>query len=218
MAEQAGVSKSLAAQHMQGGGHGLGHAADVHRMACSNIGGSGMAVTEPSHPSAQSPPLPTSSAPATGTAAPGCGPCTCRGRTTHAHPAPAEARQGCVHLQQALPQSSTAYPPSGAAAACKACAFACAAYARKASPRQCPCSHARLLTCAKAVSTVCTTFDEVQVMVGTCWCASALVFRLVLMYTTCMEQSRQGLVSGSAQQLVNGSALQLVNGSALQPP
>ncbi len=36
-------------------------------------------------------------------------------------------------------------------------------------------------TCAKAVSTVCTTFDEVQVMVGTCWCASALVFRLVLM-------------------------------------
>ncbi len=39
-------------------------------------------------------------------------------------------------------------------------------------------------TCAKAVSTVCTTLEEVQVMVGTARCASALVFRLVLMYTT----------------------------------
>lgn len=40
---------------------------------------------------------------------------------------------------------------------------------------------ARLPTCANAVSTVCTTLDEVQVMVGTARWASALVFRLVLM-------------------------------------
>ena len=40
-------------------------------------------------------------------------------------------------------------------------------------------------TWAKAVSTVCTTLEEVQVMVGTTLWASALVFRLVLMYTTC---------------------------------
>ena len=43
-------------------------------------------------------------------------------------------------------------------------------------------------TCAKAVSTVCTTFDEVHVMVGTALSARAFVFRLVLMYTTCTVQ------------------------------
>jgi hypothetical protein len=36
-------------------------------------------------------------------------------------------------------------------------------------------------TCAKAVSTVETTLEEVQVMVGTALCAKALVRRLVLM-------------------------------------
>ncbi len=41
------------------------------------------------------------------------------------------------------------------------------------------------LACAKAWSTVCTTLEEVQVMVGTWACASALVFKEVLMYTTC---------------------------------
>ena len=46
-----GVSEWLAAQHMHklqpGGGHGLGHAAGVHSMACSSIGGSGLAATSP---------------------------------------------------------------------------------------------------------------------------------------------------------------------------
>jgi hypothetical protein len=40
---------------------------------------------------------------------------------------------------------------------------------------------------AKVSSTVWITFDEVQVIVGTIDCASALVRRLVLMYTTCSE-------------------------------
>lgn len=38
-------------------------------------------------------------------------------------------------------------------------------------------------TWAKACSTVCTTLEEVQVMVGTASCAYALVRREVLMYT-----------------------------------
>ena len=48
------------------------------------------------------------------------------------------------------------------------------------------CSERRLpaRTWAKAVSTVCTTLEEVQVMVGTAALDSALVRRLVLMYTT----------------------------------
>lgn len=50
------------------------------------------------------------------------------------------------------------------------------------APTRTPTSDPR--ACANAVSTVCTTLEEVQVMVGTVWCASALVFRLVLMYTT----------------------------------
>ena len=36
-------------------------------------------------------------------------------------------------------------------------------------------------TCAKAESTVCTTFDDVHVIVGTSACAFAFVTRLVLM-------------------------------------
>ena len=45
----------------------------------------------------------------------------------------------------------------------------------------------RARACAKAVSTVCTTLEEVHVMVGTTASARALVTRLVLMYTTCSE-------------------------------
>jgi hypothetical protein len=41
-------------------------------------------------------------------------------------------------------------------------------------------------TCAKPCSTVCTTFDEVHVTVGTAASASAFVRIDVLMYTTCM--------------------------------
>jgi hypothetical protein len=42
------------------------------------------------------------------------------------------------------------------------------------------------------VSTVCTTLEEVQVMVGTWRWASALVRRLVLMYTTWGEEGGGG--------------------------
>lgn len=58
------------------------------------------------------------------------------------------------------------------------------------------------------MSTVCTTFDEVQVMVGTCWCASALVFRLVLMYTT--WRGREGPWSGKGGHLAPHATSQLV--------